>query len=51
MNGIEFENAKMIAPNGLLEFDKRQSIGNECLARIQIDVDIVNLESRQIMKA
>ena len=51
MNGIEFENAKMIAPNGLLEFDKRQSIGNECLARIQIDVDIVNLESRQIMKS
>ena len=50
MNGIEFEHAEMIAPNGLLEFDKRQCIGNEGFAIRKIDVDVVKLEVGQIMK-
>ena len=46
-----FKSEQMIATNGLLEFDKRQSIGNKSLAIREIDVDVVNLETRQIMKA
>ena len=40
----------MIAPNGLLEFAKRQSIGNKSFAMREIDVDGVKIETRQIMK-
>ena len=41
----------MIASNGLLEFAKRQSIGNKSFAMREIDVDRVKQEPRQIMKA
>ena len=41
----------MIATNGLLEFAKRQRIGNKRFAMREIDVDGVKIETRQIMKA
>lgn len=50
-NVFIFDGGQMIASNGLLEFDKRQRVGNESLARIEIDGNAVNLEARSIMKA
>jgi hypothetical protein len=41
---------QMIAPNGLLEFVKSDVVGNESLAKIEIDGDAINLETRQIME-
>lgn len=40
-----FVGSQMIAKNGLLESNQRHRIGNKRLARIQIDVDAVNLEA------
>lgn len=42
---------QMIAQDGLLELVKREFVGNESLARVEIDGDAVNLEARQLMKA
>ncbi len=41
---------QMIAPNGLLEFVKSDVVGNESLAKIEIDGEPINLEARQIME-
>ena len=41
---------QMIAPNGLLEFVKIDVVGNESLAKIEIDGEPINLEARQIME-
>ena len=40
----------MIAPNGLLEFVKSEVVGDESLAKIEIDGDAINLKARQIME-
>ena len=46
-----FKSNQMIATNGLLESNQGQRVGNKGLAIREIDVDVVNLETRQIMKA
>jgi len=42
---------QMIAQDSLLEFVKRKFVGDESLARVEIDGDAINKEARQIMKA
>lgn len=41
----------MVATNGKLELVKRQRIGNECLARGEINGDAINDEAWNIVKS
>ena len=50
-NVFIFVGEQIIAANGLLEASKSNGIGNESLARSQIEGKTVNGEARQIMKA